>query len=244
MQAASSSGSSREGLDGRRVAPSDGLEHADLLQVDAGAHAAAAADALVHVAHHGVARQVGLGDRIVRMPEGELADAVLLGERLQLAVAVAHAAVALAVVLAEQQLEHVAARQPHLAAVRVDAHLVGDREGARRLQRALALDLDHADAAHAGDVEVGVVAQRRDADAGALGGLQDGGAEGHLGLVAVDGDRDQGADRVRAGRGEHAPVLLRERRAMDGGGGIAHAHSLVTRAPRGPRSRRRSAPRC
>ena len=54
--------------------------------------------------------------RLVGMPEAELGDAVLLGQRLQLAVAVAHAAVALAVVLAEQQLEHVAARQAHLAA--------------------------------------------------------------------------------------------------------------------------------
>ena len=222
-----------EGLDRGRVAAPDRLEHADLLEVDAGAHAAAAADALVHVAHHGVARQVGLGHRRVGMAEGELGDAVLLGQRLQLAVAVAHAAVALAVVLAEQELEHVPASQPHAAAVRVDAHLVGHGEGARGLQEALPLDLDDADAAHAGDVEVRMVAQRRDADARSLGSLQDGRPEGDLGLVAVDGHAHIGADGVRAGGRDHAPVLLRERRAMDGGGGIAHAHSLVTRALRG-----------
>ncbi len=45
----------------------DGLEHADLLQVDAGAHAAAAADALVHVAHHGVAGEVGV---VLRLAPG------------------------------------------------------------------------------------------------------------------------------------------------------------------------------
>ena len=98
------------------VAAADGLEHADLLQVDAGAHAAAAADALVHVAHDGVARAVDLETRLLGVAEAEAVDAVLLGQRLQLAVAVAHAGVALAVVLAEQQVEHVPARHAHLAA--------------------------------------------------------------------------------------------------------------------------------
>ena len=50
-----------EGRDPRLVAAADGLEHADFLQVDAGAHAAAAQDALVHVADDRVARLVHLG---------------------------------------------------------------------------------------------------------------------------------------------------------------------------------------
>ena len=231
-----------EGLDGDLVAAADGLEHADFLDVDAGADAAAAADALVHVAHHAVARLVGLEQGLFGMPEGVLGDAVLLGQRLQLAVAVAHAAVALAAVLAEQQLEHVLAGHADLARVRLDVHRVDDREGAGRLQRPLALDLHDAHAADAGHVEVGVVAQRRDGDAGVLGGLEDGHAEGDLGLDAVDGDAHLGADGVRAGGGDDAPVLLRERRAMDRGRGVAHAHSLalVRRSGRGLRSRRRS----
>ena len=48
----------QEGRDAGLVAAADGLEHADLLQVDAGADAAAAQDALVHVADDGVARLV------------------------------------------------------------------------------------------------------------------------------------------------------------------------------------------
>ena len=46
----------QEGGDLGAVAAVEGLQHADLLQVDAGADAAAAEDALVHVADHGVAR--------------------------------------------------------------------------------------------------------------------------------------------------------------------------------------------
>ncbi len=224
-----------EGLDGDLVAAADGLEHPDFLDVDAGAHAPAAADALVHVAHHGVARVVRLGQRLLRVTEGELGDAVLLGERLQLAVAVAHAAGALAVVLAQQKLQHVPARLADLAVMRVDLHLIDDREGAGRLQRALTLHLHDADAAHAGHVQVRVVAQRGDVDAHAAGCLEDGGPERDLGLDAVDGDAHLGADGVRACRGDHAPVLLRQRRAMDRGRGMSHLHSLalVTRSGRG-----------
>jgi len=176
------------------------------------------------------------------MPERVGVDAVLLGQRLQLAVAVAHTAVALAVVFAEQQLQHMPARHAHLACVCPDPHLIDDRERAGRLQRALALDLHDAHAADAGHVEVGVIAQGRDGDAAALGGLEDGGAERHLRLDAVDGHAHLGADGVRAGGGDDAPMLLRERRAMDRGGGIAHAHSsaIVRRSRRGCGSRRRS----
>ena len=62
-----------EGRDLGLVAAAHGLEHADLLQVDAGAHAAAAADALVHVAHDRVARVVDLGDRRLGVAEAEVA---------------------------------------------------------------------------------------------------------------------------------------------------------------------------
>ena len=56
-----------------------GLEHADLLQVDAGAHAAAAEDALVHVALDRVAGVVDLERGLVGVAEAEEVDAVLLG---------------------------------------------------------------------------------------------------------------------------------------------------------------------
>ena len=175
------------------------------------------------------------------MTEAELGDAVLLGHGLQLAVAVAHAAVAVAVVLAEEQLEHVTARQAHAAAVRVDLHLVDDGRGAGRLQRSLPVDLDHADAAHPGHVEIGVVAERRDRDADSGGGVEDRGAEGHLGLDAVDRDGDGGADRVGARRDHHAAALLRERGAVGlGRGHVRHRHYLSRAPPRGSSRHRRS----
>ena len=64
-----------EGLDGDLVAAADGLEHADFLHVDAGADAAAAADALVHVAHHGVAR--GSRPRTRARPGGRRGSSVM-----------------------------------------------------------------------------------------------------------------------------------------------------------------------
>ncbi len=234
MQTTSPSGLFVEGLDVDLVAAVDGFEDADLLQVDAGAHAAAAADALVHVAHDRVARVVDDGYRLVGMAEAELGDAVLLGQGLQFAVAVALAGVALAVVLGEQQLEHVPACETHAAAVGVDGHLVGHREGAGGLQGALAFDFDHADAADTGHVEVGMVAESGDVDPDGLGGLQDGRAEGDLGFDAVDAHRDGGADGVGTGRCDHAPRLLRERGAVEAGRCcVGHAHSLATRAADG-----------
>ena len=62
----------------------------------------------------------------------------------------------------------------------------GDRVAARRLQRPLPFDLDHADAAHAGQAQVLVVAERGDADAQLLGGLEDRRAQRHRDRVAVD----------------------------------------------------------
>ena len=56
MQTTSASGLSMKVETLGAVAAVDGLQHADLLQVDAGADAAAAEHALVHVADHGVAR--------------------------------------------------------------------------------------------------------------------------------------------------------------------------------------------
>ena len=88
-----------------RIAAPDGLEHAHFLQVDAGAHAAAA-----EARTCSLSRTIEKLLRIVHLisaasPDarsGRYVDAVFLGERLELAVAVAHAGVALAVVLREE----------------------------------------------------------------------------------------------------------------------------------------------
>ncbi len=89
-----------------------------------------------------------------------------------------------------------------LRGVRVDGERVGDRVGAGGLQRALALDLDHADAAHAGDLEVRVVAERGDVDADGLGGVAGWCMpKGTLVSIAVDGDGHVRADGRRGCRG-------------------------------------------
>ena len=186
-------------LEGRNVHPVGavgGLQHAHFLHVDAGAHTTAAADALVHVAHYRVAGIVH-GHRELYVAEAELVDPVLLGQGLQLAVAVAYAGVAVAAVLAQQQVENVAAGYAHRFGVGVHLERRGYGVGARGLQVALPLHLYHADAADARHFEVGVVAQGGYAHAQALGRFEDGGAHGHLGLYAVYGDRDSRADSVR-----------------------------------------------
>ena len=150
-----------------------------------------------------------MAHRLLHVAEAEVVDPVLLGQRLQLADAVADAGVAVAAVLAQQQFEDVPAGHAHGLRVGVDRDGRGDGIGAGRLQGPLPLHLDHADAADAGHLEVGVVAERGDAHPDALGRFEDGGAQGHFGLHAVDGDRDgrsEGLGRVgslaagRAGR--------------------------------------------
>ena len=117
---------------------------------------------------------------LVGVAEAEEVDAVLRRQRLQLAVVVALAGVALAVVRARAAgRARAPARLADLARVGVDLDRRRDRVGARRLQRPLALDLDHAHPAHAGHAQVLVVAERRDADAELLGGVEDRGAERH-----------------------------------------------------------------
>jgi hypothetical protein len=88
-----------EGRDLGAAAPADGLQHADLLQVDAGADAAPAEHALVHVADHGVAGAVDLVAALLQVAEAEEIHAVFHGQRLKLAVLVAAAGVAFAVVI-------------------------------------------------------------------------------------------------------------------------------------------------
>ena len=180
----------------RLVAAADGFEHADFLDVDARAHAAAAQDALVHVADDRIARLVFRHLRLGHVPEPVEVDAVLLGQRLQLAVVVALAAVALAVVRREQQVEDVPPRLAHLARVRLHFQRAGNRERAGRLQRPLPFHLDHADAAHARHAQVGVVAQRRYPHADPLRGVEHRRAHRHLDVGPVDGDRDLAANQL------------------------------------------------
>ncbi len=188
----------QEGGDLHLVRPVHGFQDAHFLHVDAGPHAAAAADALVHVPDDGEARGVE-GLRHAAVAEPEAVDPVFLGQLLQLADAVADAGVAVAAMLGQQQVEDVPPGDAHRFGVGLDLDGRGDGVGAGGLQRPLPLHFHHTDAADARHFEVRMMAQRRDADADALGRLEDGGAERDFGLDAVDGHRDGGPDGFRSG---------------------------------------------
>ena len=117
---------------------------ADALDVVAGPHAAPAEDALVGVADD---RQAGCVDLVVLALalEPHFLDAKLLRQLLKLALLVLGAGEALLRMVREQQLDDHPARLAHLGRVRLDFHSLGDRVGAGRAERALALDLDRAD---------------------------------------------------------------------------------------------------
>ena len=82
--------------------------------------------------------------------ETPLPDAQLLGQLLQLAVAVAAAIQAVVGMVGQQQLDDGFAGLHGPGRMRADFHAVGDRKGTTRHQAALAFDLDDAHAAGAG----------------------------------------------------------------------------------------------
>ncbi len=83
------------------------------------------------------------------MPEAEQVDAVFGRQRLQFAVVVASAGVALAVMAGQQEVEDVAASPSHLGGMGADADGGCDGIAASGLKRALPFDLDDANSAHA-----------------------------------------------------------------------------------------------
>ena len=122
--------------------------------------------------------------------------------------------------------------------VRLDLERRGDRVRARRLQRPLALDFHDADAADARDAQVRVVAQRRNPHPELLRRLEHRRAERHLHVLAVDGDRDQAADRaggVLRGGDRFAPLAHRRARRVEVLSGVsAHRIPRNTRQNRSP----------
>lgn len=181
----------------RGEAAVDAAQGAHALELVAHLLAAAAVDALVHVAvdaEGGVLLIVAL-----LALEGDLADAHADGEALQLAVAALLALEAVVRVVAEDQLEDGLAGVEgagrggeHLHAF----HAVGGAGGSQ-VAAGLAVEvlghLDHADAAsarfvlkfHSVELEV---AERRDVDTGHAGSFQDGGAFGDLDRFVIYSD--------------------------------------------------------
>ena len=121
-----------------------------------------------------------------------VADAQFGGQRLQFAVLAAVAGLAVAVVFGQQQFDDQPPRLAHAARVGVDLHALGDRHGTGRGQVHHPFDLDHADAAGADGLQSFDVAERGDADARLLSGVQDRGAFGDFDGRIVDRQLDHG----------------------------------------------------
>ena len=162
---------------------------ADVLRLQADAHAAAALDALAAVADQGGRGGVDPLAGLLAVV-GDLADAQLGGQGLQFAVFVAVAGLAVAVVLGEQQFDHRPAGLADAAGVGQHLHALGDRHRAGGDEVPRPFDLDHAHAAGADGLQAFDVAQRGDADAGLLRGRQDRGAFGHFDGDVVDRELD------------------------------------------------------
>ena len=118
----------------------------------------------------------------------------------------------------EQKLGHHPARRLGAVGLGLDLHAVGRRAEAARGEHALALDLDHADAAIAVRPIAGRrrVAQMRQCDAVALGGAEDRLADRRLDLAAVERELDGRHGRRRGG------ALLVSRRLQ----GVSHEITL------------------
>ena len=148
----------------RPRAAADEVDGRDVLDLFADPHALAAEDALGRIADD---RGAGGVQRVPRAVAGEAAaaDAQLLGQLLQLAVAVADAIQAVVGMVGQQQFDDRLAGLDGAGRVGLDLHAVGRGKGAARHQAPLAFDLDHAHAAGAGGREAVDVAERGHLDA-------------------------------------------------------------------------------
>lgn len=150
------------------------------------AHAAAAQDAALVVQRDARAQfdqlaLVQLG--VVRTRFGQAVGTLVV---LQGAFAGLVADAAIHRVVEQEELHHVLARAGHIVDLGLDAHLGRYHQVARWLQLGHAIDLDQAHAAAAGYRELVVVAEVRNLDAVAPGGLQNGFAHVGLDFALID----------------------------------------------------------
>ncbi len=175
----------------RGEAAVDTAQGAGGLELVAHGLAAAAVDALVHVAVDAEGAILGVGGLFAG--EGDFADTHAGGEVLQLAVAALLALEAVVRVVAEDQLEDSLAGVEGAGGGGEHLHAFHHVGGAGRGQVAATLHFDHADAAATGfvfeihSVEL-EIAERRDVDAGHAGSLEDGGAFGDLYRLVIYGE--------------------------------------------------------
>ena len=171
----------------RVLAPHAYVEHADLLNIFAGPHAAGAKDTGAHVVldHHVARPLVTFAERkLVVVAQG---DVVIHDVALELVSRMGAAAVRqmVARIALEQEAEHAPPVLHRRRGLGLHHHAIGGRRGAGGHQLALSLYRDEADPTVADDGELGVPAERRDVDTGRSRRLENGGAriEGDSGAV-------------------------------------------------------------
>ena len=170
--------------DGRETAPVLAqIVHA--LDFRAHPNAPAAQNAFFRVAHYRCAAQFD-GKSLPFAREMPLADAERVGEVLQLAIAVSLANLAVHRMVVQEQFDDVAASLADGGRVRLHLHAFPHLRTARRHIKAHAFDVDDADAARAGQTQVGMVAKPGDVDAQLLRRLHDRRALRHLKRLVVD----------------------------------------------------------
>ena len=165
------------------------VQDADFLDLVADADAAAAEDALGHVAGEGFA-DVDVAEVLLAFVAA-FGDAQLQAQSLQFAGLVAFAGQAVAVMVGDQQLVQDLAGFAYALGIGEDLHTVAGFDHAGGLQTAgVAHFLDHADTAGAELVDAFQIAQAGDMDAVLLGRLEDGASLSGFAFDAIDGEFD------------------------------------------------------
>ena len=177
------------------------VQNAHFLDLVAHADAAAAEDALGHVAGEGFAH-VDVAEVLLALVAA-FGDAQLQAQSLQFAGLVAFAGQAVAVMVGDQQLVKDLAGFADTLGIGEDVHAVACFHHAGGLQAAgVAHFFDHADTAGAEFMDAFQVAQAGDMDAVLLGCLQDSAALSGFALDAIDGEFDH------FGHGNYSASLL------------------------------------
>ncbi len=160
-------------------------DHVVHLLFAASAHAACALDARIEIDGNAVMRKIGLG--LVARAKARLADLELPGPEVELRVE----GIALLRHVGEQELQHHLLRGKRALVVGHHLHARRRLPAARGREHALAFDLDHAGTAVAVRAHALLVAQARNLDAVAPGGLDDGlaGLANHIPAVQLELDR-------------------------------------------------------
>ena len=176
-------------VDGGTAAGSGHVPDAQGLDFVAHLDAAHALDALVVVVEEGEGGGPGLPQALGQLDlKGQLQNAQVVGNLLELAVAATHTGGALAVVLGQNELHVDASGAAGPGGVGMDGHALLDGVVAGGDHGPFPLHLHTAHPAGCNFIDALQVAQVGNVDVGLPGSLQNGGAFGHLGGASVNGE--------------------------------------------------------